>query len=71
MKKNYKRKLFWLTIFHRVVMLLAAVIYIDLIAFITTTYGTWVGALALNFINMFIYYIYNYVFLKLLKIQKD
>ncbi len=71
MKKNYKRKLFWLTIFHRVVMLLAAVIYIDLIAFITTTYGTWIGALSLNFINMFIYYVYNYVFLKLLKIQKD
>jgi hypothetical protein len=40
MKKEYKRKLLWLTIFHRVVMLLAAVIYIDLIAFITTTYGT-------------------------------
>lgn len=71
MKKDYKRKLLWLTIFHRVVMLIAALIYIDLIAFITTNYGTWIGALTLNFINMFIYYLYNYVFLKLLKIQKD
>jgi len=29
-----------------------------------------IGSLALNAVNMVIYYIYNYVFLKLLKIEK-
>ena len=71
MTKNYKSKLIWLTIFHRIVMLLSAIFYIDFISSITNNYGTLIGALTLNFINMFIYYVYNYVFLKVLKIQKD
>lgn len=69
--KKYKQKLIWLTIWHRVVMLIAAYIYIDFLVTITTLYGTLAGAIVLNIINMFIYYIYHYLFLRLLKIQKD
>ena len=71
MKKDYKHKLLWLTIFHRVVMLIAAYIYIDLIVSITKNYGAFIGALVLNIINMVIYYIYHYIFLKALKIEKE
>lgn len=69
--KKYKQKLIWLTIWHRVVMLIAAYIYIDFLVTITTLYGTLAGAIVLNIINMFIYYIYHYLFLRLLKIQKE
>jgi uncharacterized membrane protein YvlD (DUF360 family) len=69
-KKKYKSKLLWLTIWHRVVMLIAAYLYIDFIVQTTNIYGALVGAIVLNIINMIIYYIYHYVFLKLLKIEK-
>jgi hypothetical protein len=69
-KKEYKSKLLWLTIWHRVVMLVAAYLYIDFIVYATSTYGAFVGAVVLNAINMIIYYVYHYVFLKLLKIEK-
>jgi hypothetical protein len=69
-KKEYKSKLLWLTIWHRVVMLVAAYLYIDFIVYTTNTYGAFIGAVVLNAINMLIYYIYHYVFLKLLKIEK-
>lgn len=70
MKKDFKSKLIWLTIFHRVVMLTAAYLYIDAVVSITSLYGNLWGAIFLNAINMIIYYIYHYVFLKLLKIEK-
>jgi uncharacterized membrane protein YvlD (DUF360 family) len=69
-KKKYKSKLLWLTIWHRVVMLVAAYIYIDFIVQTTNAYGALAGAIVLNIINMIIYYLYHYVFLKLLKIEK-
>lgn len=68
--QTYKQKVFWLTILHRAVMLVAAYLYIDFIVSITSTYGTLIGSLTLNGLNMVIYYFYNYVFLKLLKIEK-
>ena len=71
MKKQYKHKLLWLTIWHRVVMLVAAYIYIDFIVWVTTSYGAFAGAIVLNIINMIIYYVYHYVFLQALKIQKN
>lgn len=69
-KKQYKQKLLWLTIWHRLVMLLAAYLYIDFIVNTTNNYGALAGAIVLNIINMVIYYLYHYVFLKLLKIEK-
>lgn len=68
--QTYKQKVLWLTILHRFVMLVAAVLYIDLIVAVTNTYGTLIGALTLNAVNMVIYYFYNYVFLKVFKIEK-
>lgn len=68
--QTYKQKVLWLTILHRIVMLVAAYLYIDFIVSVTNTYGTLIGALTLNAVNMVIYYLYNYVFLKILKIEK-
>jgi hypothetical protein len=68
--QNYKQKVLWLTILHRVVMLIAAYLYIDFIVSVTNTHGTLIGSLTLNAVNMVIYYIYNYIFLKLLRIEK-
>lgn len=69
-QKEYKQKLLWLTILHRVVMLIAAYLYLDLIVSVTNQYGTLAGAIVLNSFNMAIYYIYHYVFLKVFKIEK-
>lgn len=71
MKWLIKNKLIWLTVFHRIVMLTAAYIYIDLVVSVTNNYGTLWGAIFLNAINMIIYYVYHYIFLKLLKIEKQ
>lgn len=68
--QTYKQKVLWLTILHRIVMLVAAYLYIDFIVSVTNTYGTLIGALTLNAVNMVIYYFYNYVFLKIFKIEK-
>jgi uncharacterized membrane protein YvlD (DUF360 family) len=69
-KKEYKHKLLWMSIWHRVVMLLAAYLYMDLIVFTTITYGAIAGAIVLNIINLLIYYVYHYIFLRLLNIEK-
>lgn len=69
-QKKYRSKLLWLTAWHRVVMLVAAYLYIDFIVSVTNNYGTLIGSLTLNAVNMVIYYFYNYVFLRLLKIEK-
>lgn len=68
--QTYKQKVLWLTILHRIVMLVAAYLYIDFIVSVTNAYGTLIGALTLNAVNMVIYYVYNYVFLKILNIEK-
>ena len=52
-------------------MIVAAYIYIDFIVAVTISYGALTGAIVLNVINMIIYYIYHYVFLQALKIQKN
>lgn len=68
-KKNNK-KLLCLTILHRVVMLVAAYLYLDFVVSITNNYGSLVGAVALNSMNMVIYYIYHYFFLNIFNIEK-
>lgn len=69
-KKEYKHKLLWLSIFHRIVMIVAGYLYIDFIVTVRNGYGALAGAIALNAINMVIYYVYHYWFLKILKIEK-
>lgn len=69
-QKEYKKKLLWLTILHRVVMLIAAYLYIDFVVSTTNNYGSLAGAVVLNLMNMAIYYIYHYVFLRVFNIEK-